>query len=428
MASISKESRLPMPKYYSPTPKSHHLYKIIMRSGIAEVLTNFGDETTKPIVMYAGRILREAIQKNDIEYAKEVVNKVTSKDIRYAMFTAVGLGHLKMVKLLMRYPCDEYDYSRLLRNAYWSRNVKMQNYILQFAKDGCYNVDELAFKRSFGHGILMSNIHEFKIYNRNEPHDFLVYNDAIWSADKNIIMSALNFLYSEPLHGVAIIDDTKNRMDVSKISYDDKSHILEKACCDNNIEIIKYVMNECKIGPSYFSTIFQKIIVDINNETLNFILNYHDFNDMYRFDLCIDVILRNSDLEMAKSLMRQIDITPFSEYVNREEIFNEIKDRLKEPERSNTEFRIACKLGRYDDVKRLIDKVDPENVGYSFTPACISGCIKTVKLMFWRIYNHDNNRSYIFELLGAENEEMVRFAIEQVRNQMLYFRHRRSER
>jgi hypothetical protein len=395
-------------RHYNANPKSHQLYKVIMRSGIAEVLTNVGDEKTKPISMDARSILVNAIESNDVEYAKAVVSKVDGRDIACLMSKAALHGNLEMVKLLRaaRHPCHEYDFSMMLRNAYRSRNAEMQNYILQLAKDKCH---DSAFKKSFAHGLLMMTINDFKINGGKDPHTFIIYSIAICSADKAIIAAALKFLYDG---------------DVSKISDGAKECILKEACFTNNIEIIKYVMNECKIDPSYFNKIFYEISMTINIETLMFLLNYIDFHvvaGMRTFDIEYAMLL--GDLDVVKILIHHLDITKYCGFVNREEIFNEIKDRLKEPERSNTEFRIACKLGRYDDVNRLIDKVDPETVNHSMASACESGCIKTVKRIFWRAYDHHDTGMLIYSILRLGNEEMGQFAIDQIRNQMRYFKH-----
>jgi hypothetical protein len=400
---------------YTVSPKSHQLYNVIMGSGIAEVLNN-GDETTKPIVMYASHILGEAIRNNDIEYAKEIVGKVNGERIWYAMLNAVGLGHLDMAKMLIAKlpqainastfepPACTFDYSVLLRKAYRSRNAEMQNYILQLAKDACYIRKDSAFKESFALGMLMINIRNFKLSHGNDAHAYFMYSDAIWSADKPIIIAALNILYGND----------------RKISDNDKKMILQEACDGNNIEIIEHVMSECNIDPSYFNEVIDTSL-DMNNETLNFLLNYVDFDEeKMKKGIIIMIILRSRSLEMVKTLMRHIDITKYLHYVYREDIFNEIKDRLDESQRSIIEFRIACKLGRYDDVNMLIDKMDLDNIKNSFSSACKSGCIKTVRRMFWCVYDHDKiNSSLIYDMLSVGNEEMAQFAIEQIRNQML---------
>jgi hypothetical protein len=429
---VQRAAEMAASLHYNVTPKTHHLYNVIMTSGIAEVL-NFNAEKTKPISMDVRDIFDAAAKSNDVEYAKEVLSRVNSRDIEYIIPIVVGLGHLDMVKLLFDalhaplaepevvHPYRGCNFSILLRNAYMSRNAEMQNYILQLAKDG---FDDSAFKESFAHGILMMNIHDFKV----NGHPYCIYSDAILSADKDIIALALKFLFDG---------------DVSKISHHCKRAILVKACFTNDVEIIKYVMGECKIDPSYFNEIFYGVSTHINNETLKFLLNYIDFDVVMKDgEFNIEHILRHGDLELVKNFMRHVDITPFSECIDREDIFNEIKDRLKEPERSNTEFRIACKLGRYEDVDRLIDKVDPELLLYSLTLAYESGCIKTVKRIYWHIIDIDKiNISFsalsleteemikfaiedklhiLFSLLNLGNEAMVKFAIDQIKNRMHY--------
>jgi hypothetical protein len=393
----SSQPAKPAQQHHDVIPKSHHLYKVIMRSGIAEVLTNYNDEKTQPIIMSAKNVLMSAVKSNDVEYAKEVVSKATSKDIELAMQDAVLQGNLEMVKLLHPlHPLHPYDFSVLLRSAYRSRNAEMQNYILQLAKDG---FDDSAFKESFAHGILMMNIHDFKV----SGNPYYIYSDAIWSTDKDIIASALKFLYGD---------------DVSKISHDAKRMLLKEACFTNDIEIIKRVVNECKIESWCINLIFYDISMFINNTTLTFLLNYINFNEIRFLGFGIENILLFRSLDMVKTVMRNFDIAPCYRAVNREEIFNEIKDRLNEHERTVVEFQVASRLGRYDDINRLIDKIGCTWASGALRLACESGCIKTVKRIFWRIYNHDEDSPFLTDLLCLGNEEMVLFAIDQIRNQM----------